>query len=63
MVTKAPVFEALRVLHNMYRMQRITVSGVKNYIKEQYDLELTVLANGEIQAESQDKKHKYLINQ
>jgi hypothetical protein len=63
MVSKAPIFEALKVLHNMYRMQTITINVVQNYLKEQYDLQLTVLANGSIQAESQDGKQKYKINQ
>ena len=63
MVTIAPIFEALRVLHNLYKMDRITFVALRNYLKEQYDLQLTVLANGEIQAESQDGKQKYKINQ
>jgi len=63
MVTVAPVFEALRVLHNLWKMGKITFVDLRNYLKEQYDVEITVLTNGEIKAESQDGKHKYLINQ
>lgn len=63
MIAKATEFEALRVLHNMYKMKSITINVVQNYLKEQYDLQLTVLANGEIQAQSQDGKQKYKINQ
>lgn len=63
MVTIAPIFEALRVLHNLYKMGKITFTDLRNYLREQYDVEITVLTNGEIKAESQDGKHKYLINQ
>lgn len=63
MVTIAPIFEALRVLHNLYKMGKITFIDLRNYLREQYDVEITVLTNGEIKAESQDGKHKYLINQ
>jgi hypothetical protein len=61
MIAKATTFEALRVLHNMYKMRSITINVLQNYIKEQYDLQLTVLANGSIQAESQDGNQKYKI--
>jgi hypothetical protein len=58
---KANTEEALRVFHTMWRSRAMNAVTVKTLLKEEYDLELTVLANGEIKAESPDGKTKYSI--
>ena len=58
---KANTEEALRVFHTMWRSRKMETFQVKKLLKEEYDLELTVLANGEIKAESSDGKTKYSI--
>jgi len=61
MVAKATEFETLRVLHNLWRSNQITAVEIKTILKDQYDINLTVLAIGEIKAESLDGKTKYSI--
>jgi hypothetical protein len=58
---KANIEEALRVFHTMWRSRKMAGFQVKTLLKEQFDLELTVLANGEIKAQSPDGKTKYSI--
>ena len=47
----------------LWKNKDIDTVQVINMLKENYDLDLTVLANGEISAQSQDGSQKYLINQ
>jgi hypothetical protein len=54
-------FEVLTVLHTFGKIRDIEVQKIKTILKESYDLELTVLANGEISAQSPDGKIKYSI--
>ena len=61
MVVQATIFETLRVLHNLWKSRDLDTVKVKTILKETYDLDLTVLANGEISAQSADGKSKYLI--
>jgi hypothetical protein len=63
MVVKATEFETLRVLHSLWVSRDLDPAKVKRILRESYGLELTVLANGEISAESEDGKQKYKINQ
>lgn len=63
MIQTATQFETMRVLHNLWSINQITVVEVKTILKKQFDLELTVLANGEIKAQSVDGTQKYTINQ
>jgi len=58
---KANTEEVLRTLHTIWKSKRVDTVAVKKLLKEEYDLELTVLANGEIKAQSQDGKQKYSI--
>jgi hypothetical protein len=58
---KANTEEALRVFHTMWRSRGMDTFEVKKALKEEFNLELTVLANGEIKAESPDGKTKYSI--
>lgn len=60
-VEKATEFETLRVLHTLWKSRRLETSKVKMLLEEAYNLELTVLANGEISAQSKDGKTKYSI--
>ena len=53
--------EVLRTLHTIWKSKRMDTVTVKKLLKEEFDLELTVLANGEIKAESPDGKTKYSI--
>ena len=62
-VTKATEFDTMKVLHNLWSTNQITSVEVKSILKTQFDLELTVLANGEIKAQSTDGTQKYIINQ
>jgi hypothetical protein len=60
-VEKATEFETLRVLHTLWKSRGLEAATVKRLLKEGYNLELTVLANGEISAQSPDGKSKYSI--
>jgi hypothetical protein len=60
-VNKATEFEALKVLHTLWKSNLLATSEVKRLLKEQFDLELVGLANESITA--QDEKSKYKINQ
>ncbi len=62
MVPKATQFETMQVLHNLWSTNQLTAVEVRSMLKKQFDIQLTVLANGSIQAESQDGKQKYKIN-
>jgi hypothetical protein len=63
MIAQATEFEALRVLHNLWKNKDLDTVQVKNCLWEAYGLLLTVLANGEIKAQSLDGQQKYSINQ
>jgi hypothetical protein len=58
---KANKEEALRVFHTMWKSRGMDTVTIKKLLKEEYDLELTVVANGEIKAQSPDGKTKYSI--
>lgn len=60
-VQRATEFEVLRVLHTFWKDKDLDTVKVKRILKESYNLELTVLANGEIAAQSPDGKIKYSI--
>lgn len=60
-VEKATEFEVLKVLHTFWKDKDLDTAKVKTILKESYNLELTVLANGEISAQSPDGKIKYSI--
>jgi hypothetical protein len=62
-VKRATEFEALTVLHTLWKSNSLATSEVKRLLKEEFNLELVVLANGSITAESTDKKQQYKINQ
>jgi hypothetical protein len=60
-VQRATEFETLRVLHTLWKSRDLSISKIKLILKESYDMELTVLVNGEISAQSIDGKQKYSI--
>ena len=60
-VKRATEFETLTVLHTLWKSRKLETAVVKRLLKEEYDLDLTVLANGEIKAQSPDGKTKYSI--
>ena len=60
-VERATNTDTLRVLHTLWKSRSLETATVKRLLKEDYNLELTVLANGEIKAQSPDGKTKYLI--
>jgi hypothetical protein len=60
-VQRATEFEVLRVLHTFWKDKDMDIVKIKTILKETYDMELTVLANGEIAAQSTDGKIKYSI--
>ena len=60
-INKATEFETLKVLHALWKSRGLETATVKRLLKEDYNLELTVLANGEIKAQSPDGKTKYSI--
>ena len=60
-VRRATEFETLTVLHTLWKSNILATSEVKRLLKEEFDLELVVLANESITA--QDEKSKYKINQ
>jgi len=60
-VEKATEFDTLRVLHTLWKSRKLETAVVKRLLKEEFDLDLTVLANGEISAQSPDGKSKYSI--
>jgi len=58
---KANAEEILRTLHTLWKSRGMNAIEVMGILKEEFDLELTVLANGEIKAQSPDGKQKYSI--
>ncbi len=58
---KSTEFEILRALHTLWQSRDLDTVKIKTILKETYNLELTVLANGEISAQSPDGKTKYSI--
>ena len=60
-VQRATEFEVLRVLHTFWKDKDMYIVKIKTILKETYDMDLTVLANGEISAQSTDGKIKYSI--
>jgi hypothetical protein len=60
-VQRATEFETLTVLHTLWKSRDLSISKIKLILKESYDMELTVLVNGEISAQSIDGKQKYSI--
>ena len=61
MIVQATIFETLRVLHNLWKGSFLETNQVMKITKEHLKLELTVLTNGEIKAESSDGKERYAI--
>ena len=60
-VARATEHDTLRVLHTLWKSRKLETAVVKRLLKEEFDLDLTVLANGEISAQSTDGKIKYSI--
>ena len=60
-VKRATEHDTLRVLHTLWKSRKLETAVVKRLLKEEFDLDLTVLANGEISAQSTDGKYKYSI--
>ena len=60
-VKRATEFEVLTVFHTLWKSRSLETAVVKRLLKEDYNLELTVLTNGEISAQSPDSKTKYSI--
>ena len=58
---RANTEEVLRTLHTIWKSKAMNIVTVRTLLKEEFDLELTVLANEEIKAESPDGKTKYSI--
>jgi hypothetical protein len=51
----------MSVLHLLWKSNHIDVVAIKDFLKQEYNLTLTVLANGSIIAESEDGADKYTI--
>lgn len=60
-IRRATEFETLRVLHSLWKSKDLEPSKIRLILQESYNLQLTVLTNGEIAAQSIDGKNKYLI--
>jgi hypothetical protein len=58
---RANTEEVLRTLHTLWKSKGMDTIEVMGILKEEFDLELTVLANGEIKVQSPDGKTKYSI--
>jgi hypothetical protein len=58
---KANAEEVLRTLHTLWKNRGMDIIEVMGMLKEEFDLELTVLTNGEIKVQSPDGKTKYSI--
>lgn len=58
---RANTEEVLRTLHTIWKSKAMNIVTVRTLLKEEFNLELTVLANEEIKAESPDGKTKYSI--
>tara|TARA_B110000971_G_scaffold113152_1_gene116100 strand:+ start:1848 stop:2033 length:186 start_codon:yes stop_codon:yes gene_type:complete len=57
----ATAHETLQVLHTLWIGGRLSSYEVKKLLWQAYGLELTVLSNSEIRAESKDGNTKYSI--
>jgi len=60
-VQRATEHDTLKVLHTLWKSKSLETATVKRLLKDEFDLDLTVLANGEISAQSTDGKTKYSI--
>ncbi len=58
---KANTEEVLRTLHTLSKSRGMNTVEIMGILKEEFDLELTVLTNGEIKVQSPDGKTKYSI--
>ena len=58
---RANTEEVLRTLHTIWKSKAMNTVIVRTLLKEEFNLELTVLANGEIKAQTPDGKQKYSI--
>lgn len=62
MVPKATEFETMKVLYTLWKSNHMDVASIKQILLSEYSLELTILSNSEITAQSPDGKTKYSIN-
>jgi ssDNA-specific exonuclease RecJ len=60
-ITQSTKFEILRALHTLWSSRNLDTVQIKTILKQAYDLELTVLTNGQIAAQTPDAKTKYSI--
>lgn len=61
MIQTPTAFDAMSVLHLLWKTNHMDVVAIKNFLKQEYNLTLTVLANGSIIAESEDGADTYTI--
>lgn len=54
-------FRTLKVFYILWKSIKLRTITVKRLLKEDFDLELTVLVNKEISTQSPDGKNKYSI--
>jgi hypothetical protein len=62
MIQTPTAFDTMSVLHLLWRTNHIDVVAIKDFLKQEYNLTLTVLANGSIVAKSEDGADKYTID-
>lgn len=61
MIQTPTAFDAMSVLHLLWKTNHIDIVAIKNFLKQEYNLTLTVLTNESIVAESEDGADKYVI--
>ena len=61
MIPTPTILDTMNVLHFLWKTGHMDVVAIKNFLKQQYDLSLLVLANESIVAESEDGAENYKI--
>ena len=62
MIQTPTAFDVMNVLHLLWKTNHMDIVAIKDFLKQEYNLTLTVLANGSIVAKSEDGADKYTID-
>lgn len=61
MIPTPTILDAMNVLHFLWKTGHMDVVAIKNFLEQEYDLSLIVLANENMVAESKDGAENYKI--
>ena len=61
-LTKPTEFETMKVLYNLWENNHLSVRDIRHFLLMEYNVDLIILNEFEIRAESVDRKTKYSIS-